>query len=472
MPLPLTHNNHTAQYPETHLMSNNRNIRVSAIALAVIGTLFVGQAAASGFQLREQSVKNLGKSNAGSMVGKDASVVALNPAAMVNLDKNTIQSDLTVIDLSAKFEGGGAILGNPAAKLSGGNGGDPGDPTLVPNMAAVFPMHGALEGLTLGASVGAPFGLATEYENGWVGRYRALTSDVKTVDLTLSAAFKLSDGISIGAGFIWERAQAKLSKAIDFGTAICAGSGNPMNCFNPNYPFKPQQMDGSLTIEGSNNSIGYVVGVQVAPTDKLALGVSYRSEIKHELEGTLDFAGVPALLGADPRFKNGPGGARLVTPSITTVSLKYAVADNVRLLADFQSTGWTSLHDVTIKRSSGTTVGSEPFEWSSSNFYSLGAEYDLSPAFTLRAGIGKDKTPTNDTHRTPRLPDNDRTLYSIGASWNVSESLSLDAGYQYIGIKSPLVNLPVDIASANTSSLSGKFTGHADLLGVSMQYRF
>ena len=453
-------------------MSNNRKIRASALALAVIGTLLAGQAMASGFQLREQSVKNLGRSSAGSMVGKDAAVVSLNPAAMVNLDKNTFQADLTVIDLNAKFTGGGTILGNPAASLSGGNGGDPGDPTLVPNMAAVFPMHGALEGLTLGASVGAPFGLSTNYDKNWVGRYRALESDVKTVDLTLSAALKLSDGISIGAGVIWERGEATLSKAIDFGTAICAGSGNPLNCFNPSYPFKPQQLDGSLTVKGSDNGIGYVVGAQIAPSDNFAIGVSYRSEIKHELKGSLDFVGVPALLGADPRFVDGPGGARLVTPSVTTVSVKYAVAPNFRLLADYQYTGWDSLQDVTIKRASGTVVGSEPFHWSNTSFYSLGGEYDLSPAITLRAGIGFDKTPTHDAYRTPRLPDNDRTLYSIGASWNVSDNLSLDAGYQRIEIKSPTVAQGVDIASGNTSTLVGKFAGHADLFGVSMQYRY
>jgi long-chain fatty acid transport protein len=225
-------------------------------------------------------------------------------------------------------------------------------------------------------------------------------------------------------------------------------------------------------VKGSNNAVGYVVGVQLAPTDKLAIGFSYRSEINHELKGTLDFEGVPALLGADPRFKDGDGGARLVTPSVTTVSIKYGFTDSFRVLADFQRTGWSSLQDVTIKRTSGTVVGSEPFHWGNTNFMSLGAEYDISPAITLRGGIGSDKTPTNDVARTPRLPDNDRTLYSIGASWNVSDNLSLDAGYQYIGIKSPTVNLGVDAAAGNTSTLVGKFTGHANLFGVSMQYRY
>ena len=456
-------------------MSHIRSFRASALALAVLGALVAGQAGASGFQLREQSVKNLGKSNAGSLVGKDASNVSLNPAAMTNLDKNTFQADITVIDLTAEFTGSGRVLGSPAAPLSGGNGGDPGDPTVVPNMAAVFPLHGALEGMTIGASVGAPFGLKTEYEPGWVGRYRALTSDVKVVDLTLSVAFKATDGVSIGAGLIYERADVTLSKAIDFGTAICAAS-NPANCFNPSYPFKPQQLDGTFEVSGDSASLGYVVGAQIAPNDKLAIGISHRSEIKHDLEGTLDYtvpgAAATALAAAGRTFPDGDGGARLVTPAITTLSIKYGFTDSFRVLADYQSTGWSSLHDVTITRTNGTIVGSEPFHWEDTDFFSIGAEFDINDAFTVRGGIGQDESPTNDTHRTPRLPDNDRMLYSIGATWNLSPALSVDAAYQRIEIDSPQISLPVDVASGNTSTLVGEFSGHANLFGVSAQYRF
>ena len=460
------------------MKTNTRSFRATALALAVLGTLAAGQASASGFQLREQSVKNLGKSNAGSIVGKDASNVSLNPAAMTNLDKNTLQADVTVIDLSADFTGGGRVLGSPAAPLTGGNGGDPGDPTVVPNMAAVFPLKGALEGMTVGVSIGAPFGLKTEYEPGWVGRYRALTSDVKVVDLTLSVAFKATDGVSFGAGLIYERADVTLSKAIDFGTAICAGAApGGAACFNPAFPIKPQQHDGEFVVSGDSTSIGYVVGAQIAPNEKLAIGFSHRSEIKHDLEGTLDFTvpGAAATALGPVRmaaFADGDGGARLVTPSITTLSISYGFTDQFRVMADYQSTGWSSLHDVTIKRTNGTIVGSEPFHWEDTDFFSIGAEFDINDAFTVRGGIGQDESPTNDTHRTPRLPDNDRTLYSIGATWNMSENMSIDAAYQRIEIDSPVVALGVDPASANLSTLNGTFSGHANLFGVSMQYRF
>ena len=115
---------------------------------------------------------------------------------------------------------------------------------------------------------------------------------------------------------------------------------------------------------------------------------------------------------------------------------------------------------------------SEPFDWKDTDFFSIGAEFDLSDAFTIRGGVAQDESPTNDTHRTPRLPDADRMLYSIGASWNLSESLSIDAAFQRINIDSPTINLPVDAAAGNTSTLVGSFSGHANLYGVSMQYRF
>ena len=79
-------------------------------------------------------------------------------------------------------------------------------------------------------------------------------------------------------------------------------------------------MDGAFEVKGDGTSIGYVIGGQIAPNDKLTIGFSHRSEIKHDLEGTLDFQNVPALLANDPRFQDGDGGARLVTPSITTLS--------------------------------------------------------------------------------------------------------------------------------------------------------
>lgn len=177
-----------------------------------------------------------------------------------------------------------------------------------------------------------------------------------------------------------------------------------------------------------------------------------------------------ALLGAAgiTQYNTGPGGAKLTTPSTDTLSVSYGFTDQFRMMFDAQKTDWHSLQSVNIVRANGTPVAQESFQWEDTMMYALGAEYDLNDRFTLRGGVAKDETPTNDTHRTPRLPDNDRTLYSLGLTWNANEHLSVDAAYTRIQIDSPDVN----VVSTSGSTLVGKFKGHADLFGIAAQYKF
>ncbi|KRB03126.1 outer membrane protein transport protein [Lysobacter sp. Root690] len=457
------------------MQPSHRYTRLTAIALGIAGVISFGSAGATGFQIRENSVKNQGRAFAGSATGQDdASVVSNNPAAMVNLDTTTIRTDVTLIDLTAKFKGGGRSgAGTP---LTGGNGGDPGDATPVPAMSIVVPLHGAFEKLTLGAQLSAPFGLKTEYDSTWVGRYNAIESEVKTIDLTLSAAVKITDRFSVGAGFVYERAEATLTNAVDFGSGICANPQTRPLCLTPNptaAAFGPQKNDGLAKVKGDDTGIGWILGFQWKPTDALSIGYSHRSEIDHDLAGNITFTkpgNVAAVFAAGgvTTYNNGPGGAALTTPSTDTVSVTYAFNDQFRMMFDAQQTDWHSLQSVDIKRANGNLITSEKFEWDDTMMYALGAEYDFSDSFTLRGGVAKDESPTNDTHRTPRLPDNDRMLYSVGLTWNANEHLSVDAAYTRITIDSP----DVDVVSSSSSTLVGKFKGHADLFGIAAQYKF
>jgi long-chain fatty acid transport protein len=451
------------------MQTASRIIQISALALGIAGALAFNPAHASGFQLRENSVKNLGRANAGTTVAKDdASVVSNNPAAMVNLDKTTVQVDATNINLNATFTGGGkTALGTP---LNGGNGGDPGKASVVPALAVVVPVGN----LRFGASISAPFGLKTQYDPNWVGRYNAIKSDVKTIDFTFSAALAITDHFSVGAGVIAQRADVTLTNAIDFGTALCAGSGNPANCFNPLFPFHPQGADGSVEVKGNDNAFGWLLGAQWRPIDSVAIGYSHHSEIDHSLTGNATFfkpASVAATFLAKgiTAYNNGAIYAPLTTPSIDTISARWDINEQFRLMSDFQRTNWSSLRNVAVYRANGSLLGPpEVFNWRDTSYFSVGGEWSMNKDWVFRAGIAHDETPTNDRARTPRLPDNTRRLYSVGATWNVSDALSVDAAYQRIEIADPTIN----VVSSSSSRLTGKFSGHADLVGVSAQYRF
>src|SRR5690606_4962196 len=159
---------------ETQAMQTHpRFIQITALAVGIAGAMAFSQAHAAAFLLKENSVKAQGRSMAGAASARgDASVVANNPAVMSTFDKTPFQADLTAIDLSFEFKGGGsAAAGSPLAQpLTGGNGGDAGGLNAVPAMSFIKPLSGQFEYVTLGAMVSAPFGLKTEYDDDWVGR--------------------------------------------------------------------------------------------------------------------------------------------------------------------------------------------------------------------------------------------------------------------------------------------------------------
>src|SRR3970282_639827 len=193
--------------------------RLSAISLGIMAARAAGGIHASGFQLKENSVKAMGSAFAGAGVNEgDTSVVVNNPAVMSSFEGTTVQTDVHVVDLSFRFEGGGFdATGQP---LSGGDGGEAGDVLPVPALSLV---HKLDNGLALGAMVSAPFGLKTEYEDGWVGRYYGQTSEVEVINLTLAAAYDVGpDRFSVGVGLVYSRADVTLSRAVDFGTLLFA----------------------------------------------------------------------------------------------------------------------------------------------------------------------------------------------------------------------------------------------------------
>ena len=445
------------------MRNHTRSVKVSTLALGVVTALACGQAMASGFQIREDSVQAMARSHAGSASAPgDAAVVANNPAAMSMFDNMTLQSDLSVIDVSFNFTGGGHdALGRP---LTGGNGGNGGDTAGVPALHFILPVG---DGWTFGASLTAPFGLKTNYDPGWVGRYQALKSDVKTIDLTFAGAYKFNDMFSVGASLIYQRLDAELTNAVDFG-AILTPAAFPA--------FQPQSADGAVRLKGNDDALGWDIGLLFRPTPDTNIGLNYRSKIDHTVSGNATFQ-VPSsarfLFSLNPAtaslFTNTPFTADVATPAVTTLSITQRFNDAFSLSADIERTNWDSLQSLNVHFSNPAQPPSaEQFHWSNSTEFALGFDWRFSPEWTLRGGIARDETPTNDTFRDPRLPDNNRMLYSIGAGFNPSKNASWNFGYSRINIKSPSIN---DVSAFN-STLVGKFNGDANLFGVSGTFTF
>lgn len=443
-----------------------RYMQNTVLALGIAGALaFAGQTQAAGFQLKENSVKSMGSAFAGTAAKTgDSSVVTNNPAVMTQFEGTTVQADLTVIDLDYEFQGSGTdALGRP---LTGSNGGNAGDVTPIPALSVV---HKLDNGVALGAMISAPFGLKTEYDAGWVGRYAAQTSEVEIIDLTLSGAIDITDRFSVGLGVIASRADVTLSKAVDIGSLLFA---NPQT--RP-LPFaRPQAADGLAVVQGDDNGFGYILGANLRPTDTLSIGVSYRSEIDYELTGTADWT-VPgnaravfdSTTATSALFQDGTALAELTTPSILNIGVAWQVTDALMLSATYAETNWSSMREVRIQFDNPDPDSVEPFEWKDTYFAAVGAEFKLNDSWKLRGGVAYDETPTSLEHRTPRLPDANRIFYSVGATWAMSDAFDVNFAYTRIEPRNPRID-----TTSGGSRVAGGFDGNANLFGVSAQYRF
>ncbi|MES1986902.1 MAG: outer membrane protein transport protein, partial [Pseudomonadota bacterium] len=174
-------------------------------------------AQAAGFALIEQSASGMGNAFAGGgAVAEDASTIFFNPAGMTYISGTQIVGAIHLIKPSAEFNNNGSVAGAGAGPFPsrplGGSGGDAGDLSFVPNF---YYKRDLTDTVKFGLGVNAPFGLKTEYDKDWIGRFQAIKSELKTVNINPAIAFKLNDQLSIGAGLSAMWAQAELTSAVN-----------------------------------------------------------------------------------------------------------------------------------------------------------------------------------------------------------------------------------------------------------------
>jgi long-chain fatty acid transport protein len=412
-------------------------VRKLLIPLAVAAALggMASSAAAGGFGIGTQSGSGTGNAFAGGAAGADdASVAWFNPAAMTVLPTgNNIAGALHVLKPSFKFEN------TASTSLVGtGEGGDGGDWAYVPNAFFTMAINPSL---ILGVALNAPFGLKTEYDPGWRGRFTAIKSDIKTVNLNPSVAYKVSDAVSIGGGFSWQSIKAELTQ---------------------------QSAAGLFTLNADDNKgFGYNLGVLINASPSTRIGAHYRSAIQYELEGTATFAAVAAL--------NGGIKADLKVPDSFSISAFHVLNPKWELMGDITRTGWSSVQQLVITRTTasagggvGSTLSTLQFNWKDTWRYSAGANYKLSSQTKLRVGAALDKTPTNDVDRTPRLPDQDRTWAAFGVQWRPSKAGILDVGYAHEFIK----NANINNSQGAAGQLVGTFKNQADIFSIQYSQSF
>ncbi|MFV8867361.1 long-chain fatty acid transporter FadL [Serratia fonticola] len=425
-------------------MSQKNLFTKSALAAAV--AIISSNVYAAGFQLNEFSAVGLGRAYSGEgAIADTAASGSRNPATMMMFDRPSFSTGVVFIDPDVDISGTSPSGQSLDAKNIA--------PTAwVPDLHYIQPLN---EQWAIGGSVTSNYGLATEFNDSYTAGPYAGKTDLTTINLNFSTAYRLNQHFSFGLGFNAVNADAKLER---YAGESGARLGLPADT-------QISKLDGNEWGYGWNAGILYEVD------ENNRYGFTYRSKVKIKFDG--DYSSeLPSALNplqpvtGLPWGTNGntiPGSLDLNLPEMWEISGYNKVAPQWAIHYSMTYTTWSQFQELRATGSNGQELFQKHEGFRDAYRIALGTTYFYDDNWTFRGGIAFDDSPVPAENRSISIPDQDRTWVSAGASYAFNKDASVDVGISYMHGQRVTIN-------------EGPYTfrseGKAWLYGAGFNYRF
>jgi long-chain fatty acid transport protein len=402
----------------------------------------------SGFAVYTQGASSLGQGAATIAHTDDPSAIFWNPALINKLEGTQIQLGTTIIFPSRKFESD--ITGETFKT----------EPDVF-FPSTLFITHKFNDKISVGLGVFNPFGLATKWPDDWEGRYIATNSEMTTFNINPVMSYQITPHIAFAAGVDFLLLDATLEKKIN------------LAAFTFPIPFP----DGGQKFEGDGSGVGYNFGILIEPHKNIAIGASYRSEIKVDIDGNANFslpAGTPQPISL--LFPNTPGSTDITLPQQIHAGICYKGFAPLTLEAALRWEGWSSYDKLQIhldKPVAGSQTSIEPKNWDNTYSFSIGAKYQMNNSISLLAGYLYGGNPIPDETFEPAIPDANTHLFCIGTAIK-QKNFKIDLVYGYQILQNRVKNNAITdpISGLTAFSANGTYKSHLHMVGVSLTYTF
>ena len=420
-------------------MHKNPNALVKAIRLATLAAIAApASVLAGGFSLNEQSASQMGVANAGAAANpENATTVLFNPAGMSQLSGTNISFGAAVLDIDAEAKSGAKAVNQLGGDVEGSRGGDIADPAVLPNF---YLTHEINDSIDVGFGIHAPYGLAADYDNDFVGRYFADKTELTAIAFTPSIAINNGKGLSMGATLNIMYAEGRLSKFQDIRGGLVQRGLPPAQANGLATQYEQAFGAPYADIEGDDVAINFRVGFLYELSEQTQIGLTAQTGTEFELEGEIELEGYPAPsaqspFGLAPQTLTENVTVPLAIPESATLGLRHRLTDNVTLLAGATYARWSRFEELDINSREGQSgevsaeigrVGDMPIthiteEWKNTWQFNVGGIWQATPEWALKAGYAFDESPV-DQYVTARIPSEDRHWLTLGTQWKDVQS--------------------------------------------------
>ena len=415
---------------------------LTATALSA-ACLWSASALASGYQLNEYSVTNLGRSFAGAgVVGDDYSAIAYNPAGMT-LKKSGLQASFTMAEVAADVRGQSPDSLGKKTDMDFG----------VP-LPAAFGQYQINDKWFVGGGVYAPYGLATRYKKDSFVADSARKSTLEVIDYNLSTAYKLNSQWSFGASFIARYIYGNMTNNMKVPSAL-----STVGYFPGESEF---ELDG-WTYTGT-------FGVMYSPSEDTRIGLSYKPKSVQRVKGDHTITAFTPLGNVETVYPDGKASPDL--PETILLSAYHKPFEKTAFTGSVRFTRWGDSFEKFSMTSTATKRAGYPpvkYNWKDSWTISAGTEHYLNDNWTLRFGTAWDQSPSRDNrYRTHRIPDSDRIWISAGLSYRY-ENMQFDLGYAHLFMKKSFIR---ESENRDYNDHSSKYEAYSNMYGLGFQYNF
>ncbi len=351
-----------------------------------------------------------GQAEAVAAQADDPYAVYYNPAGLVQIKRPTVSVTFNLYDAEGKikdFEVNSSLTGNANLNTMGPSRmHSTGEPLVTPTMGFAMPVN---DKWSFGIAAYSPYGLRilwdhNPYKNstalyGWESTY------YRTV-ISPTAAYKVNDKLSLGFG-------TSLGHSISH-----AGRTLPLN------PLTGAMGQTALKLELEDDfNYSFNAGILYKPSDDISMGLTYRSVTNTDFEGDAYVAG-KKVATVDMKYDH---------PQSVQGGIRYKFTSDPAVETDLVWTNWdiNRMQNEKTALVAGGTIVHERY-WENTVQYKIGAEWQATESIKLRSGYCYDPTPVPTETFDIGWPDTDRSIYTIGLGWTITDSWSLDTALQYI----------------------------------------